>query len=90
MKNVTLSAVVRNRARRQLCRYLLTLSLGLPAIALLMHLLDPGAPLAFIVVPVVAGGVLPVLLLRGRLSFYIQHQEGNGGQAERQGEKVAA
>ena len=50
MKNVTLSAVVRNHARRQLLcpirswrqlgRYLLTLTLGLPIITVLIHLFD--------------------------------------------------
>jgi len=81
MKNVTLSAVVRNHARRhllcpirtwrQLGLYAVTLILGLPLIAILVHLLDPRAPLACIVAPVLAGGLLPAFaLLPG--SFQVQ------------------
>ena len=77
MKNVTLSAVVRNHARRrflcpirswrQLSLYAITLALGLPVIAMLAHLFDPGAPLPYIVAPVLAGGLLPAFaLLPGR------------------------
>lgn len=85
MKNVTLSAVVRNHARRQLlcpirswrqlCRYLLTLAFGLPVIAALIHLFDPGAPLAYIALPVLAGGLLPAFfLLPGRFEVNTRFQ----------------
>jgi hypothetical protein len=77
MKNVTLSAVVRDHARRQLLcpirtwrqlgQYATTLALGLPAIAVVAHLFDPAAPIACIVAPVLAGGLLPAFaLLPGR------------------------
>ena len=77
MKNVTLTAVVRHHARRQfLCPirswrqlglYAITLALGLPVVALVAHLIDPTAPLAYIVAPVAAGGLLPAFaLLPGR------------------------
>lgn len=88
MKNVTLSRVVRNHGRRQLLcpirswrqlgTYAMTLALGLPIIALLAHLFDPGAPLAYIVAPVLAGGLLPAFaLLPGRFEvntrFHAHH-----------------
>lgn len=88
MKNVTLTAVVRNHARRQLLcpirswrqfgQYAFTLALGLPVLTLLIHVLDPGAPLGWIVGPVVAGGLLPAFaLLPGRFEvttrFQAQH-----------------
>lgn len=91
MQNVTLSAVVRDHARRQflfplrswrqLGAYIVTLALGLPVIAFLAHLLDPAAPLAYIVAPVVAGGLLPAFaLLPGRLEvntrFHAHHLTG--------------
>jgi len=91
MKNVTLSAVVRNHARRRLLcpihtwrrlgLYAVTLALGLPVIVLLAHLLDPAAPLACIVAPVLAGGLLPAfMLLPGRLEvntrFHAHHLVG--------------
>ena len=77
MKNVTLTAVVRNHARRQLLcpirswrqlgLYAITLALGLPLIAMLAHLFDPTAPLPYIVAPVLVGGLLPAFaLLPGR------------------------
>lgn len=80
MKNVTLSAVVRDHARRQLLcpirsmrqlrAYAITLALGLPVIAFLTQLLDPTAPLGYIVVPVLAGGLLPAFaLLPGRFEI---------------------
>src|SRR3954471_20499360 len=47
---------------RQLGRLALTLAVGLPAIMLVFHLLAPDAPLAYIVVPVLAGGLLPLFL----------------------------
>jgi hypothetical protein len=45
----------------------LLLAVGLPALMMLFHLLDPGAPLAYIVVPVLLGGLLPATqVLPGR------------------------
>jgi hypothetical protein len=44
--------------------FALTLALGLPALIFAFHQLDPGAPLPFIVLPVLAGGVAPMLALR--------------------------
>ena len=38
----------------------LTLALGLPAMMFAFHLLDPAAPLAYIVLPILAGGLLPM------------------------------
>ena len=91
MKNVTLTAVVRNHARRQfLCPirswrqlglYAITLALGLPVIAMLAHLFDPTAPLPYIVAPVLAGGLLPAFaLLPGRFEvstrFHAYHLVG--------------
>jgi len=88
MKNVTLSAVIRNHTRRrllcpihtwrQLALYAVTLALGLPVIVMLTHLLDPSAPLACIVAPVLAGGLLPAFtLLPGRFEvstrFHAHH-----------------
>lgn len=88
MKNVTLSTVVRNHRRRQLLcpirswrqlgAYAITLAAGLPVIALLAHLVDPTAPLAYIVAPVLAGGLLPAFaLLPGRFEvntrFHAHH-----------------
>jgi hypothetical protein len=66
----TVSAIVRSRGRsrfpiqswRQLRRLALTLALGLPAIMLAFHFLDPAAPLAYIVAPVLAGGLLPLFM----------------------------
>ena len=85
MKNVTLSAVVRNHARRQLLcpirtwrqlgQYAATLALGLPAIVVLVHLLDPFAPIACIVAPVLAGGLLPAFaMLPGRFEVNTRFQ----------------
>ncbi|TFW35786.1 hypothetical protein [Massilia horti] len=70
MKNVTISAVARDASRllysaaavRRVVLFGLTLALGLPAIIVAFHLLDPAAPLVYIVVPVLAGGLLPVLV----------------------------
>jgi hypothetical protein len=67
----TVSEIVRSRGRsrfpiqswRQLRRLALTLALGLPAIMLAFHFLDPAAPLAYIVAPVLAGGLLPLLMM---------------------------
>ena len=45
----------------------LTLALGLPAMMFAFHLLDPAAPLAYIVLPILAGGLLPMAqLMPGR------------------------
>lgn len=70
MKSVTLSQVVRsqqsyrlaNRVQswRELAALALTLSVGLVGIALLLMTLDPGAPLAWIIVPVLLGGTVPL------------------------------
>ena len=91
MKNVTLTEVVRAHGRRrylcpirswrQLRRYGVTLALGLPAIMVGCHLLDPGAPLAWIVVPVLLGGLLPAFaMLPGRFEvrtrFHAHHLVG--------------
>ena len=91
MKNVTLSAVVRNHGRRrllcpihtwrQLGQYAATLAVGLPFIVMLAHQLDPTAPLACIVAPVLAGGLLPAFtLLPGRFEvstrFHAHHLVG--------------
>ena len=91
MKNVTLTAVVRNHGRRQflcpirswrqLSLYAVTLALGLPLIAVLAHLLDPAAPLPYIVAPVLAGGLAPAFaLLPGRFEvstrFHAYHLVG--------------
>ncbi|MEO7495127.1 MAG: hypothetical protein ABIV04_09260 [Massilia sp.] len=37
-----------------------TLAIGLPLIAMLFMMLDPTAPLAYIVIPVTVGGLVPV------------------------------
>jgi hypothetical protein len=91
MKSVTMSEVVRahDRARllfpiqswRQLGALAVTLALGLPAIMFAVHQLDPAAPFAYIVIPVLAGGLLPVFaVLPGRLEvrtrFDAQHLVG--------------
>ncbi len=69
MKSVSLSQVVRSQqstlARpvqswRELAPLALTLSAGLALIALLLMKLDPGAPAAWIVIPVLLGGTLPL------------------------------
>jgi predicted MFS family arabinose efflux permease len=69
-QRVTVSAIVRLRggARfplqswRQTRRLALVLPLGLAAIMLAFHFLDPQAPAAYIVLPVLAGGLLPLML----------------------------
>jgi hypothetical protein len=38
----------------------LTLALGLPMLMVSFHMFDPGAPLAYIVLPILAGGLLPM------------------------------
>jgi hypothetical protein len=91
MKSVSMSEVVRvhDRARllfpiqswRQFSAFAATLALGLPAIMFTVHLLDPAAPLAYIVIPVLLGGLLPVFaVLPGRFEvrtrFDAQHLVG--------------
>jgi hypothetical protein len=78
MKSVTFSDIERvpELARRpavlaSLQRALLlglTLALGLPAMMFAFHLFDPAAPLVYIVLPVLAGGLLPMAcMMPGRL-----------------------
>ncbi|MFL6672774.1 MAG: hypothetical protein ACJ8LG_05710 [Massilia sp.] len=70
MFTVTITDIVRLRHRsrfpiqswRQLRRLAVTLALGLPALMLAFHLLDPAAPLAYVVAPVLVGGLLPLFL----------------------------
>lgn len=45
---------------QRLATLALSLVLGLSVLAMALHLLDPGAPLSYIVVPVLLGGLLPV------------------------------
>jgi hypothetical protein len=73
MKSVTFSEVVyahdaapwlgRMRPRRRLVSFALLMSAGLGCLVLLFHALDPTAPLAFVVAPVLAGGLLPLFVL---------------------------
>jgi hypothetical protein len=73
MKSVTFSQVMyahgpapapsANRPRRRLLSFALLMVLGLASLVALFHRLDPGAPLALIVVPVLAGGLLPLVAL---------------------------
>ncbi|MFK3740332.1 hypothetical protein [Massilia sp. TN1-12] len=79
MKSVTFSDIepVRHRLSRplrpsvraqRLAPLALLLALGLPTLALVFHLVEPATPLGYIVLPVLAGGVLPLLEeLPGRL-----------------------
>lgn len=70
MKSVTLSEVVRAhepyrflcpiQSWRQFVSLMLMLAVGLPLIAMLCMLLDPGAPPLAIVAPVLVGGLAPV------------------------------
>ena len=70
MKSVSLTQVVRShqayrlaspvRSWRELAALALTLSVGLAAIAMVLMALDPGAPAAWIVTPVLLGGSLPL------------------------------
>jgi hypothetical protein len=77
MKSVTFSDIervqggVRSLPRQSVMRRLgalaLLLALGLAALMIAFHLLDPTAPLGYIVVPVLLGGLLPVTqMLPGR------------------------
>ena len=73
MKSVTFSEIVRIRERpwflarqgtwRQLLPWALTLLLGLPVLVLALHFIDPGTPLPFIVLPAVAGALMPVAMM---------------------------
>lgn len=73
MKSVTFSEIVRIHERpfflgrrgtwRQLLPWVLTLALGLPLLMLAMHLIDPGTPLPYIVLPALAGGLMPVAMM---------------------------
>jgi hypothetical protein len=70
MKSVSLSQIVRShdsfrflcpiQSWSQLISLALTLAVGLTCIVMLFMALDPGAPLAYIVVPVLLGGLAPV------------------------------
>lgn len=51
------------KPRRRLAGFAVVMVLGLAGLVVLFHALDPGTPLAFIVVPVLAGGILPLLAL---------------------------
>ena len=78
MKSVTFSDIERvpEQARQRfplgssqrLALLGLTLGVGLPALIVAFHFFDPGAPLAYIVAPVLAGGLLPMTqMMNGRL-----------------------
>lgn len=70
MKSVTFSDIERVQGRSrslpslqsigQLATLALLLAIGLPALMIAFHLVDPTAPLGYIVVPVMLGGLLPV------------------------------
>ena len=70
MKSVSLSQVVRShdsfrflcpiQSWDQLLSIALTLALGLTCIVMLFLALDPGAPVAYLVIPVLMGGLAPV------------------------------
>lgn len=73
MKSITFSEIVRINERpfflgrrgtwRQLLPWVLTLALGLPLLMLLLHFIDPATPLPFIVLPALAGGLMPVAMM---------------------------
>jgi hypothetical protein len=78
MKSVTFSDIeripeqARNRfplgSPQRLALLGLVLGLGLPAMIIAFHFFDPGAPLAYIVAPILAGGLLPMTqMMNGRL-----------------------
>ena len=67
MKSVMFSEVVRSnqggswlRGLPPLAAYGLTVAIGMPLLVLALHLFDPTAPLALIVLPVLAGLALPL------------------------------
>jgi hypothetical protein len=77
MKSVTFSDIERVQARsrvlpslpsiQRLSTLALLLALGLPVLMIAFHLLDPSAPLGYIVIPVLLGGLLPAThVLPGR------------------------
>jgi len=77
MKSVTFSDIERVQARsralpslpslHRLSTLALLLALGLPVLMIAFHLLDPTAPLGYIVIPVLLGGLLPATqVLPGR------------------------
>ncbi|MFL6672775.1 MAG: hypothetical protein ACJ8LG_05715 [Massilia sp.] len=91
MKSVTCSEVMRvhggarfqyaGASLRQAMLFGLTLAFGVPALIVTFHLLDPGAPLGYIVLPVLAGSLAPVIaMLPGRFEvqtrFPAQHLAG--------------
>jgi hypothetical protein len=51
------------RPRWRLAGFALVMVLGLAGLVVLFHELDPGTPLVYIVAPVLAGGILPLLAL---------------------------
>lgn len=71
MKSVTFSEIERVRKgphrpaslapAQRTAILLLSMVLGLPALAFAFHLVDPTAPLGYIVVPVLLGGLLPAI-----------------------------
>ncbi|MGH8854623.1 MAG: hypothetical protein ACREWI_10135 [Telluria sp.] len=73
MKSVTFSEIVRIRERpfflgrpgtwRQLLPWALTVAVGLPLLMLTLHAIDPQTPLPFIVLPALAGALVPVAML---------------------------
>ena len=69
MKSVMFSEVVRSntgggflRGLSPLTAYGLTVAVGMPLLVLALHLFDPAAPLAVIVLPVLAGLALPLCI----------------------------
>ena len=88
MKNISLSPVTRVhapyrflcpiRSRRQLVAFALFLVFGLPFITVLLKLYDPGAPLAYILIPALVGGCIPVFaLMPARLSVATRFHAGH-------------
>jgi hypothetical protein len=71
MKSVTFSEIERVRKGshrpspavpvQRATLLLLSMVLGLPALVLAFHLIDPTAPLGYIIVPVLLGGLLPAV-----------------------------
>lgn len=51
------------RPRLRLLSFAAFMVLGLAGLVTLFHRLDPGAPLEFIVIPVLAGGIAPLLVM---------------------------
>ena len=88
MKNVTMSEVTRThapyrflcpiRSRRQLIAFGIFLLFGLPLIALLLKLLDPSAPLSYIIIPALVGGSAPMFaVLPARLRMVTRFHAGH-------------